>query len=231
MFLILMVIGLVGLAAMAIPAFGHSHGALSGHGLHGGIAHGVGHAGAVGHGAVAHGGAVGHGAAGHAGATPSIGNGRGALQQVLPADVTHESRWRFVPSPRAVFSVLALYGAFGNAAVRAFHLPLLFAAIAAALPALFVEWALVRPLWRMLFRVQGAACTPLEALVLSEASAVVPFRNGRGLVSTVRDGRRVQLSATLRPDQRTLPVNVGDRLLIVDVDATRERVTVTLARD
>ena len=38
MFLILMVVGLVGLVVMAIPAFAHGH-ALSGHGA----AHGLGH--------------------------------------------------------------------------------------------------------------------------------------------------------------------------------------------
>jgi hypothetical protein len=209
MFLTLMVIGLVGLAAMAIPAFGHGHGALSGHGLQGGVVHGV----------------------GHAPATPGLAASRAALQQVVPADPAHESRWRAVPSPRALFSMLALYGAFGNAALHAFHLPRAFAALAAVVPALLVEWALVRPLWRVLFRVQGVACTPLEQLVLSEAQAVVPFRNGRGLVSTVRDGRRVQLSACLREDERAVPVNVGDRLVIQDVDAARERVTVTLNRD
>jgi hypothetical protein len=209
-FLTLMVIGLVGLAAMAIPAFGHSHGALSSHGaLHGGLAHGV----------------------GHAAATPALTSGRGALQQFLPADPAHESRLRFVPSPRAVFSVLALYGAFGNAGMHAFHLPLPLAALGAALPALLVEGLLVRPLWRVLFRVQGAACTPLEQLVLSEAEAVVPFRNGRGVVSTVRDGRRVQLAASLSKNQLALPVKVGDRLLIADVDAAHERVTVTVQQD
>jgi len=209
MFLILMVIGLVGLAAMAIPAFGHGHGALSGHGT-----------------------LSGHGGVSHAGPTSLGGStGRGALQQLLPADPAHESRLRFLPSPRAVFSVLALYGAFANAAEHAFHLPALLAALSAALPALFVEWALVRPLWRLLFRVQGAACTPLEQLVLSEAEAVVPFRNGRGLVSTVRDGRRVQLVASLRADQLALPVRVGDRLVIEDVDASRESVTVTVLGD
>jgi hypothetical protein len=216
MFLILMVIGLVGLAAMAIPAFGHGHGALSGHdalsghaALHGAAAHGI----------------------GHAAAAPQVGSARGALSQLLPADPAHESRLRFLPSPRALFSVLALYGAFGNAALHAFHLPLLLAALGAALPALLVEWGLVRPLWRVLFRVQGRESTPLEQLVLSEARAEVPFRNGRGLVSTVRDGRRVQLVAALRQDQLSLPVKVGDRLLIEEVDPARERVTVTLARD
>ena len=202
-----MVIGLVGLAAMAIPAFGHSHGALSGHGAgHGGMAHGV----------------------GHATAPPNVGSARDAVHHLLPADPAHQSRWRFVPSPRAVFSVLALYGAFGNAGIHAFRLPLLAAAFGAALPALLVEWTLVRPLWKVLFRLQAEASSPLEQLILTEAQAVLPFRNGRGMISTVRDGRRVQLAARLREDQQALPVKVGDRLLIEDVDAARERVTVSI---
>jgi hypothetical protein len=215
MFLILMVVGLVGLVAMAIPAFAHGH-ALSGHGA----AHGLGH-GAL-HGGAAHGGP-------HIGLTPSSGGVRGvAAQLLIPADPAQHSRWRFVPSPRAVFSVLALYGAFGNAAVHAFHLAPALAALAAALPALLVEWALVRPLWRMLFRFQASESSPLEQLALTEGEAVVPFRNGRGIISTVRDGRRVQLSASLRPDQQALPVRVGDRLLIEEVDAAHERVTVSI---
>ena len=215
MFLILMVVGLVGLIAMAIPAFAHGH-ALSGHGAAHGIGHGLGHGGA-GHGGL------------HAALTPAPGGARGvAAQLLIPADPAQHSRWRFVPSPRAVFSVLALYGAFGNAGVHAFHLALPLAALAAALPALLVEWTLVRPLWRMLFRLQASESSPLEQLALSEAEAVVPFRNGRGIVSTVRDGRRVQLSACLRSDQIAVPVRVGDRLLIEEVDAARERVTVSV---
>jgi len=219
MFLILMVVGLVGLIAMAIPAFAHGH-ALSGH-----AAHGIG----AGHGAL-------HGAAAHGGLraalTPAQGGGRSvAAQLLIPADPAQHSRWRFVPSPRAVFSVLALYGAFGNAGVHAFHLALPLAALAAAVPALLVEWTLVRPLWRLLFRFQASESSPLEQLVLTEAEAVVPFRNGRGIVSTVRDGRRVQLSACLRADQQAVPVRVGERLLIEDVDAAHERVTVSVLPD
>ena len=93
-------------------------------------------------------------------------------------------------------------------------------------PALLVERALVRPLWNVLFRIQAPACSPLKQLVLDEA--VVPFRNGRGMVSTVRDGRRVQLVAYLRKEQGALPVKVGDRLLIEEVDAAQERVTVSI---
>ena len=203
----LLVIGLVGLVSMAIPAFGHSRGGLSGHSAPG----------PLGHGAHVHG--------------AGVGQSRAALQHLLPADPAHSSAWRWVPSPRAVFSVLALYGAFGNAALHAFHLPLLVAALTAALPALFVERVLVRPLWNLVFRLEAPACSPLEQLVLSEAEAVTAFRNGRGMISTLRDGRRVQLVASLRRDQITQPVKVGSRLLIEDVDAENERVTVSLARD
>jgi hypothetical protein len=210
-----MVIGLVGLAAMAIPAFGHTHGALSGHSAHG-ISHAV-------HGAP-------HGVHGVPRGMPhaSAPSARGALQQMIPADAGRDSRFHWLPSPRALFSVLALYGAFGNACVHALHLSATSAALAAFAPALLVEALLVRPLWNVLFRVQAAECSPLAHLVLSEARAVVPFRNGRGLVSTVRDGRHVQLAAGLREDQRTFPVKVGDRLLIEQVDVATERVTVSV---
>ncbi len=202
-----MVIGLVGLGVLALPAFGHGHGALSGHGAaHGAASHGLGH----GH-------ALSHPDGAHGSATP-----------LLPADSERDRRLRFVPSPRAVFSVLALYGAFGNAGTRAFHLSPSAAALAALVPTLLVEWFLVRPLWNLAFRFQGKASSPLEGLVMSEAEAVVPFRNGRGVVSTVRDGRRVQFAARLREDQQSAPVKVGDRLLIEEVDTRRERVTVSV---
>jgi hypothetical protein len=134
----------------------------------------------------------------------------------------------WLPSPRAVCSVLALYGAFGNALVHAGHRSVGVAAIVAAVPALLVERFLVRPVWNLLFRFESQPSSPLDALVLSEARAVVPFRNGRGLVSVVRDGRVVQLSATLRPDQTALSVRVGDRVRVEEVDGRRERLTVSL---
>lgn len=210
MFVALMVVGLGGLFFMAMPAFsrhGHVH------------LHGRAHAGHLG-------GARGGGAArvltrgGDAGAAASAAN--------VPADTRLARALRWIPSPRAVCSVLALYGAFGNALVRAGHLRFATAALVAALPALLVERLVVRPVWNLLFRFQGEPSTPLDALLFSEAQAVVPFRNGRGLVSVVRDGRVIQLSATLRGDQGSLPVRVGERLRIEEVDARRERVTVTV---
>lgn len=208
-----MVIGLVGLLVMAIPVLGrHGHSPL----VHGRA------------GISAHGGVHGHPHAGHA-----LG-GRGAARtseastEIVPADAAAMSRWRFVPSPRAMFSVLALFGAFGNALERALHLSVVPAAVVAAALALLVERVAVRPLWNLLFRFQGHPSSPFEGLIYGEARAVVEFRNGRGMVSTVRDGRLVQLAARLREDQAMMPVKVGEQLRIEDVDARHERVTVSV---
>lgn len=226
LFLTLMVVGLVGLVMMALPVFrhhGHAHPAHAGHAGHAVLARGAGaprlgggHAGG-GRSAIV----VGETGA-TAGATAGVGH------EVIPADAAPAGLLRFVPSPRAICSVLALYGASGNALVHAGHMPFASAAIVAVLPALLIERFMVRPVWNLLFRFQGQPSSPLDALLLCEAQAVVPFRNGRGVVSVVRDGRVVQLVATLREDHATLPVKVGDRLRIEDVDARRERVTVSV---
>lgn len=239
-----MVIGLVGLVMMAIPALGrHGHAGSTGHGGH--LGHG-GHAGPGGHQL-----GTGHGAA-HAGAGHLVGArlapvaassapgahpaapapGGNVNQEMVPADADAQSGWvRLVPSPRAVFSVLALYGAFGNALAQAAHLPMLVAAVVALLPTIAVERFAVTPLWNLLFRFQGQPSAPLEELIFDEATAVTPFRNGRGLISVVREGRLVQFSARLRPDQASIPIKVGARLRVEDVDARQERLTVSVLRD
>jgi hypothetical protein len=199
-FLTLMVVGLVGLVMMAIPALGgHRH---------------LGHVQTHGH-----------------VPTHVHAHGTGVAHNVAHTHThTHAARdgLRFLPSPRALFSISALYGAFGNALVRAAHLTTTRAALIAIVPALLTELLLIRPIWNLLFRFQGQASAPLEALIMSEAEAVVPFRNGKGIVATVRDGRRVQLQARLSETQGTLPVKFGQRLRIEDVDARRECVTVSV---
>ena len=236
MFLTLTVIGLVGLLMMAIPAFGrhghaHSHAALHGHG----------HAGALGQGHGAHGTPGTHAAHSAGGSAPRPDAAATSMpvltptpapgQELVPADTTPTGFLRLLPSPRAVFTMLALYGAFGNVLVESAHLPLALAALLAIVPALAIERLLVRPLWNLLFRFQGQPSSPLDELLYAEAEAVVPFRNGRGLVSVQRDGRVIQLSARLREDQLRMPVKVGERLRIEDIDARRERVTVSVFRD
>ena len=246
MFLTLMVIGLVGLVMMAIPALGrHGHGGPTGHGGHlghGGHAAAGGHHLGTGHGS-AHAGA-GHAVGAHLAVAPAPSSGAAgahplapapggpASQEMVPADASGSSGWvRLIPSPRAVFSVLALYGAFGNALVQAAHLPWLVAALAALLPTIAVERFAVTPLWNLVFRFQGQPSAPLEELIFDEATAVTPFRNGRGLISIVREGRLVQFSARLRPDQASIPIKVGARLRVEDVDARQERLTVSVLRD
>lgn len=215
-----MVAGLVGLFLMAMPALAR-HGA---HGAHGGHP-------TLGRGAVPRLSGRSGGGSGTALVASKAGaavRAASAAREISPADGPATRLLRFVPSPRAICSVLALYGAFGNALVHAAHLRFSMAALVATAPALLVEYLVVRPVWNLLFRFQGQPSSPLEALLLSEARAVVPFRNGRGLVAVVRDGRIVQLAATLREDHGALPVKVGDRLRIEDVDARRERVTVSV---
>ncbi len=222
MFLTLTVVGLVGLFMMAMPAFGR-HG-------HVPLAHGS--RTVFGHRSLPHSGSGQPGGgraildASSAGAAASAASAAHEIASAMPLRVL-----RFIPSPRAICSVLALYGAFGNALVRAGHLSFFPAALAAVLPALLVEYSVVRPVWNLLFRFQGQPSSSLEALLFSEARALVPFRNRRGIVSVERDGRVVQLVASLRDDHAMLPVRVGDRLRIEDVDARHERVTVSVVSD
>jgi hypothetical protein len=205
MFLTLMVIGLAGLVVMALPALG---------------GHGHGHSGAVHHGG--HGGFA-------AGKLGTLFKGKGGAPRLNGDTPSLASlSLRFLPSPRLVFSLLALYGAFGNALVHAGHLGPLVAALLAALPALLVERFAVTPLWNLAFRFQAQPSSPLGALVLGEAKAVTPFRNGRGVVAIVRDGRLVQFSAHLLEPESKTRVRVGDRLLVEDVDTDHEHLTVSV---
>jgi hypothetical protein len=203
-FLALTVIGLVGLVMLALPALGGHHPAAT----HAptGPAHAPGPLGVH----------------GHTHTAPDATAAKGSL--IVPA----HGGWRFVPSPRAVFSLCALYGASGNALVHAGHLTVPLAALIAVLPAVLAERLLVRPVWGLLFRFQGAPSSPLEQLILTEARAVIPFRNGRGMVAIVRDGRQVQLPARLREEDAQAAVRFGQRLRIEDVDPRQERVTVSI---
>jgi len=212
MFLTLMIVGLTGLFVMALPAFAR-HGAP---GAHGGVLR-AGHAAKVG--------AL-HGASAAKAAGYAVAGKAGAAAKAETGGLT-----RFFPSPRLVFSLCALYGSFGNALERAVHLPTATAALVALLPAVAVERFAVTPLWNLLFRFQGQPSSPLEELVLSEARAVTRFHGGRGVVSVVRDGRHVQLSARLVDAHAAMQVRVGDRLRVEDVDARRERLTVSVPED
>jgi hypothetical protein len=154
--------------------------------------------------------------------------GRHAHRAIHPGHA--DGALRFIPSPRIAFSAFALYGAFGNALLAAAHLPFGLAALVALVPTFVVERFAVMPLWNVLSRSAGEASAPLGELIFEEATAVTNFRNGRGMISVVREGRLVQFAARLREDQSHLAVKVGERLRVEHVDSKNERFIVTLLR-
>lgn len=211
LFLILMIAGLFGMALMAIPAFGrHSHGA----GVHGHLPH-AGHVPGIG--------------AARGGSAILPGSRAAGIAPVRASGVNaSNSLSRFVPSPRIVFSIMAAYGAFGFALDTSTKLPLVAIYVLALIPAVLLERLMLTPLWNFLLGFQGQPCTPVEHLVMCEAEAVTPFRNGKGIVRVVHDGRDVQFSAQLPSDQARMPVRVGDKMRIEEVASDGEHVKVSL---
>ncbi|MGH7690166.1 MAG: hypothetical protein ACREN3_11225, partial [Gemmatimonadaceae bacterium] len=134
----------------------------------------------------------------------------------------------YVPEPRVIFSALALLGAFGNVLQRGLRLPFWISALGGIAIAVLLEWLIVGRLWRLALRFTGEPTSPLTSLVMDQAEAVTAFRNGKGIVRAVLDGRTVQLRAELVSDERTLAVRVGDWMTIQEVDPGRERVLVSL---
>ncbi len=201
-FLTLIVVGVVGLAVMALPAFAH--------GAHGGSA-GAGH---------------GFSATHHVTAPGGHGSVAGAAQPAASLHALHALQ--FLLSPRALFSLVAMYGATGNVLVRVAHMTPALAGFVAVVPALAIERLVVSPLWNLMFRYQGQPSSPLYELLLREAKAVTPFKNGRGIVAVERDGRLVQFVARLAGSHGAVRVRVGERLRIEEVDGGRECLVVSL---
>ena len=233
-FLILMTVGLAGLMLMALPGM-HRH-------PHVGTAprsappvpSGL----RLGHAARGHAASAANAHAGHTGARPgtSGSNTAHATSAVAKAKADTQSSQnadgfraiRLIPSPRAIFSVMAMFGAFAYALVAGLQLGPVPAGLLALLPACGIEYFAVRPLWNLMFRFQGQPCSSIGTLIMCEAKAVTPFRNGRGLVSLEHDGRIVQLSARLVESQADMPVHVGDSLVVEEVNIAAERVVVSV---
>ncbi len=211
-FITVMAVGLSGLVMLALPGLLRGHIGFAGHHLPAGV-QGASHAISGAH------------SAAHAGAH-SVSAGQHTMQTGSGG-----RNWLngLIPSPRAIFSLLALYGAFGNALEKAAHLPLMMAGLIALVPAVIVEKLVVKPIWNLIFQSQGEPCSPMEMLLLEDAEAVTPFANGKGVVSVVRDGRMVQFSAELLPSQNTLPIRVGDRLRVENIDSHREKLLVSVS--
>jgi len=199
-----LLLGGVGLAGMALSGLGrpgHSHGgaAHSGHG-HSADAH-AGHA----HGSHPH---------GHQPHGIKEGNNNPLLALM---------------SPRLLFSVALGMGTAGLLLRPILPEPILVAT-ALALGVIF-ERFVVTPIWNFTFRFASNPAATLENSVMEEATAVTSFdRNGQGLIAVSVDGQMVQVLGTLQSGDRALNVKVpaGARLRIEDVDAARNRCTVSL---
>lgn len=222
-FVTLMLVGLGGLALMALPGLMRRGGAHHpGAGAHGPVVH-------TGHG-VARGANVAQGLRTHAG----IGaRGHTVAHGAHVHSVGGASPWRsllasLIPEPRAILSLLTLYGASGYMLEGGLHLSHGLAALVAIAPAVLLELALVRPLWNLALSFQGKEASPLDWIVAEQAEAVTTFRNGKGIVRVIHDGRVVQLAARLIPEHAGMPVRVGESLRIEDIDTGKERVTVSL---
>ncbi len=146
----------------------------------------------------------------------------------MPRHGVADNLLRFVPEPHLIFSVLALFGAFGNVLQHTLRLPFWTAALAAGGIAVTLEWLVVGRLWRFALKFTGAPTSSLGSLLMDQVEAVTAFRNGKGIVRAVLDGRAVQLSAELVPEESTLTVRVGDRMTIQEVDPEHERVRVSV---
>ncbi len=217
-------VGLVAMAASGIGQHGHggAHGAHGGHGGHDG-GHEMGHFGHTGtHHVGAHHGGAHHDGAHHGGAHHGGGAHGGAGQLLLS-----------LMSPRLLFSVCLGLGTTGVLLQRLLPsvlagVPLFAAAVAGG--AAF-EMLLVRPIWNAFFRFESAPALTLESAVASEAKAVSNFdANGQGLIAIEMDGQVVQLLGTLQSDDRAMAPRIaaGTRLRVEEVDAARNRCTVSL---
>jgi hypothetical protein len=198
-----LLLGGVGLGVMAVSGMGRH-----GHSGHGHATHGA-HAG--------HGHTAAHAAHGHTGAH-AVHQGFGARD--VAAVLT---------SPRILFSLLIGFGTTGELLRGLLGGPVLF--VAAVAGGVAFERLLVAPLWNLAMRFASNPARTLESVVTDDATAVSNFdANGQGLVAIELDGQVVQILGTLQPDDRALGVRVraGERLRVEDVDAARNRCTVSL---
>ncbi|MDQ6830195.1 MAG: hypothetical protein M3081_15165 [Gemmatimonadota bacterium] len=203
-----LVLGAVGLGAMALSGIGHQthHGGGPGHAAHHG--HGQAHHGAL------------RGGGRHAGGAKG-----GAHSNVQSA--TRDAVFALM-SPRVLFSVLLGLGATGvllrgtlDGGWR------LGAAIAGGI---LFERLLVTPVWNFSLRFASKPALTLESCIADEAKVVSGFdANGQGLVAIELDGQVVQLLGTLQSTDRAAGVRVraGDRVRIEEVDSERNRCTVS----
>ena len=224
-------IGGLGLVAMAVTGTGR-HGQNHGGGSHGHP--GDGHAGHahVGPSHTGHAHSASH--AGHSHAAHNDGShaheahGHSAQSHASPSPSGAQTLLALM-SPRTLFSVCLGLGTTGLLLKNALQGPALLAVAVAG------GWAferfIVTPIWNFTLRFASDPALTLESALMSEATAVTRFdANGQGLISIEVDGHVVQLLGTLDSNTRATRATVlaGARLRIEDVDAARNRCTVSL---
>lgn len=203
-------LGAAGLGVMALSGVGGRH--------HGG-SHGAGHA-HGGHAGHAH---AGHAHAGHAHTAHHAGPGH--------AQGASDARWSpgALLSPRLLFSLLLGFGATGLLGRHLLSGALLVAV--AVIGGVGFELLAAGPVSNFFFRFASRPALTLESALEDEVRAVSGFdANGQGMVALELDGQMVQLLATLSPEDRAagIRVHIGDRLRVQEVDAARNRCTVSL---
>ena len=225
-YLFSLILGALGLLAMAASGLSHGHG----HGGHD-VSHGGGH-GHAGHDLGGHHGGhhAGHAVAGqHGGHEAAAGHhGHGGNQgQHDTGQSGHAWAWQIL-SPRVLFSVLVGLGATGLAGEPYLGgVPLLLLALAGGIA---FELVAVRPIWNFFFRFASTPALTLESALYDTGTAVTRFdESGSGLIALEVDGQVLQVLATLRPDDKGLRVRAGDRLMVEEVDGARNRCVVSRA--
>jgi len=132
-------------------------------------------------------------------------------------------------SPRLLFSFALGLGTTGLLLRSMQHGAMLLAL--SILGGILFERLIVTPVWNLTFRFASNPALTLESALMGEAKAVTAFdANGQGLIAIEVDGQLVQLLGTLQGADRQLRVRVpaGARLRVEDVDAARNRCTVSL---
>lgn len=242
-YLFSLLLGFAGLLIMAVSGVAGHGGDHAGHGHgHGGDLHAGGH-----HGDVNVHGVGGHLAGGHAhGHGVDVGGGHahgvahGHAHHGHDGDQGHHhgehgdgravGNWflSFL-SPRVLFSILIGVGAAGILLGGLLGGPLL--AVAAVVGGFAFELLAVRPVWNFFFRFGSEPALTLESAVTDTATAVTGFNpEGEGVVKIELDGQIVQILARLSAADRAtgMRVRAGDTLVVEEVDAVRNRCTVSL---
>ena len=226
LYLTSLALGGVGLGAMAMSGFLH-HAPSHGHTAHGHTAHG--------HTAQAHAthGHATHGSTAHSHAGVASGHGHGdahtATHGVHAPHTGVSHSLLSLMSPRVLFSVCLGLGTTGLLLRGFLGGPLLF--LAALAGGVIFNRVLVTPIWNFAFRFESNPALTLESATGGEATAVSSFdANGQGLIAIDVDGQMVQVLGTLRPEDRAYRAKVpaGTKLRVEDVDAARNRCTVSL---